>query len=130
MKLTSISFIMFMIFVLSGCNSNNDSDTVKNGTYVMEQEETEEVFLPCVKVSDDEIVFSYDLLSSYLSIGTYLIDDGKLTMTTDDNKYNYVFQIDGDDLVFQKNESSSVNLIDGRFGVKVADNAKFHLKDD
>lgn len=128
MKKILLSFmILFMFFLFSGCNSNNDTDTVKNGTYVMEQEGIDELFLPCVNISDDDILFSYDFLSSYLTIGSYLIEDGKLTMTTDDNKYTYVFEIDGDDLIFQKNESSPVNLKD-RNGVKVTDNAIFHLK--
>lgn len=131
MKKTLISFIMVLIFLLiSGCNSNNDTDTVKNGTYIMEQEDTEAVLLPYVTISDDEFLFSYDLLSSYLSNGTYSKDDDILTMTTYDNKYIYVFQIDGDNLFFQKNESSSINLIEGRLGVKVTDKAKFHLKAD
>ncbi len=130
MRKTCIYFIILMIFLFTGCSSNNDIDTIKNGTYVMEQEGTEEVFLPYIKISDDEFIFSYDLLSSYLSIGTYVIDNGKLTLTTDDNKYSYVFQINEDNLIFQKEESSSVNLIDSRLGVNVTDNVIFHLKDN
>lgn len=130
MKKTVIGFIIFMIFLLAGCNSNNDIDTVENGSYVLEQEGTEAILLPYVKVSNDEIIFVYDLLSSYLSIGTYEINHGKLTMTTDDNKYIYVFEIDGDNLIFQESESSSVKLIDGRFGVKVTDKLIFRLKED
>lgn len=128
-----ISFIMVLtLIILSGCNSNKDKDTVKIGTYVMEQGEADASLLPCpyVTISDHIISFSYDLLSSYLPVGSYSIDDGILTMTTDDNKYIYVFQIDGDNLIFQKNKSSSVNLIDDRLGVKVTNNAKFHLKED
>jgi hypothetical protein len=94
----------------------------------MEQEDTEEILLPHVTITDDEILFSYNLLSSYLPLGTYQIDDDILTMTTDDNKYIYVFQIDGDNLIFQRNKSSSA--LCGRFGVEVTDNAKFHLEDD
>ena len=131
MKKTCISFIIVLIFLLlTGCNSNNDTHTVKNGTYIMEQEETDVNLLPYVTISDDKISFSYDSLSSYWPLGSYSIDDDKLTMTTDDNMYIYVFQIDGDNLIFQKNDSSSVKLIDDRLGVKITDNVKFHLKDD
>lgn len=130
MKKKIICFNMVLIFLLlSGCNSNNDLNTVKNGTYVMEVE-TEAGTPPYVTISDNKISFIYDLLSSYLSLGTYSIDDDILTMTTDDSKYIYVFQIDGDNLIFQKSKSSSVNLIDGKHGVKITDKAKFHLKDD
>jgi hypothetical protein len=52
----------------------------------------------------------------------------KLTMITDDGKLKYVFLIDRDKLIFQKDESSEVNLIDDRFGVKITDNEKFELK--
>jgi hypothetical protein len=131
MKKACISFIMILTsLLLSGCNSDNDTDTVKNGTYVMKYKETETVLLPQVTISGDEIIFLYDFLSSHLSRGTYSIEEDILTMTTDDNKYIYVFQIDGDSLIFQENESSPVKLIDGRLGIKVADKAIFHLKDD
>jgi hypothetical protein len=118
---------MVLIFLLlSGCNSNND---VKNGTYFMEVE-TEADIPPYVTISDNKISFTYDLLSSYLPRGNYSIDDDILTMTTDDSKYVYVFQIDGDNLIFQKSRSSLVNLKDDEHGVKITDKAKFHLKDD
>ncbi|MCT4542435.1 MAG: hypothetical protein N4A63_02700 [Vallitalea sp.] len=48
-------------------------------------------------------------------------------MTTNDKKYKYVFEIDGDKLIFMKNESSKVNLIDERFGIKIKNNAEFKL---
>jgi len=53
---------------------------------------------------------------------TYLIENDIITMTIFDTKYIYVFQIDGDNLIFQKNESSP----DSKIG-DIADNAKFHL---
>jgi hypothetical protein len=96
----------------------------------MKHEGTEEVFLPHIKISDDDFIFTYDLLSSYLSNGTYIIEDGKLTLTTDDKNYSYVFQIDKENLIFLKEESSSVSLFDSRLGVEVTDSAIFHLKDD
>lgn len=132
MKKTSISFMMVLtILLLSACNYNN-ADTVKNGTYVLEKEKKASKYLPLsyVTISDDEILFTYDLLSSYLPHGTYSIDDGKLTMKTDDNKYVYVFEIHGDNLVFQKNESSAIKMIDSRLGFELKDNATFHLRDD
>jgi hypothetical protein len=96
----------------------------------MEQEGTESVLLPHVTISDDQMIFVYDLLSSYLTIGSYSIDDDMLTMTTDDNRYTYVFQIDGDDLIFQEKESSPVYVIDSKFGVRVLDHSKFHFIDE
>jgi hypothetical protein len=50
-------------------------------------------------------------------------------MKTDDDLYHYVFRIDGDKLLFQKDESSSVKLIDDRLGVKITDGAVFQLEE-
>lgn len=130
MKKTLISLsIVLLVFCLSGCNSNNDKATIKNGTYILEQIGTEYNNLACVTISDDDLSFSYDLLSSYLPYGNYTIKNDILTMTTADDKYKYVFKIDGDSLFFQKNESSSVNLTDNKFGVKIENNAEFILID-
>ena len=126
MKKACISFIMVLIFLLlSGCNSNKDSGTVNDGDYVMEQALAG---WPYIHISEGKIHLG-DLTSSMLpngTSGTYLIDDDILTMTTDDNKYIYAFQIDGNNLIFQKNESSP----DDSIRIKITDNAKFHLIDD
>lgn len=131
MKKISFMIMIALLFLsLFGCDSNKETITVKNGDYVMEQEEVDSILLPHITISDNQIMFVFDLLSSYLPIGTYTIKDDILTMTTDDNQYIFVFQIDGDNLVFQKEESSPVGLIDRRLGVKINDQAKFHRKDD
>jgi len=122
--------IALLLFSLIGCNSNTDKIILKNGSYVMEYKKTESVLIPSIRISDNEILFSYDMLSSYLTLGTYTIDGHILTMTTNDDKYIYVFQIAGDNLIFQENESSLISLIDNRLGVKVTDKAKFHLVND
>jgi len=62
-----------------------------------------------------------------LPIGNYSVKDNILIMTTNDEKYRYVFLIDENKLVFQKSESSQVNLSDDR--IKINDNAIFMLKD-
>jgi len=129
MKRTWAILIIMIALFLTACNSNNEKITVKVGTYVLEQTETESTFLPYVNISDNDITFTYDFLSSYLPHGTYTIEDDILTMITDDNQYKYVFQVDGDKLIFQKNKSSDVNLTDARFGISLTDNAIFKLKE-
>lgn len=116
---------MILIFLmLLGCNSNNNStnnsNTVKDGQYLMEQP-----FMgsPVINISDGKILLS-DLASSVFNFGisgTYLIEADLLTMTTDDNKYIFVFQIDGNNLIFQKSESSP----DEYFEIRITDKAKF-----
>lgn len=83
---------------------------------------------PYVHISDGEITLG-DLASSFSqngTSGTYVIDDDTLTMTTEDNKYIYVFQVDENSLIFLQNESTPDNSI--RF--RISDNAIFHLLDD
>ncbi|MDF2512381.1 MAG: hypothetical protein K0S04_2247 [Herbinix sp.] len=130
MKKILTSLIIFLISLpLSACSSNNENITVKNGTYVLEQPSTE-IPSPCVIISDDNISFSYDALSSYHPQGIYTIENDILTMTTDDKKYKYVFQLNGDKLIFQENGSSTVTLTDSEFGVEITDNAEFKLQDN
>lgn len=128
MKKMCISFIIVLFFLLSGCNKN-DTVTVKNGTYVLM---TNVGFSPCITITDDGCYIG-DLLSSNFNngvSGTYVIDDNTLTMTTDDNKYIYVFQVDGDSLIFCKNDSSSLNVINDRVGDEITDDAIFNLLND
>jgi len=129
MKKRLVYLIMYLcLFFVTSCNSNNEIITVKDGTYFLEQIDQEEVMVrPSVNISGNNISFSYDMLSSYLSVGTYTIEKDVLTMITDDEKYKYVFQIDGNKLIFLKNESSEVDLIDERFGVNIPNNAEFKL---
>ncbi len=51
-------------------------------------------------------------------------------MITHDGRYKYVFQVDGDKLLFKGNESSAVNLTDDRFGINITDKAEFKLKEN
>ena len=130
MKRIWVILILMIALFLTACNSKNEKITVKDGTYVLEQTDTGNTLLPYVNISDNNITFTYDCLSSYLPHGTYTIEDDILTMRTDDKQYTYVFQIDGDKLIFQKNNSSEVNLIDTRFGISLTDNAIFKLKEN
>ncbi len=121
----SLSFIMVVTLLLSGCN-NKDAVTVKNGYYVLM---TKVGFSPCVTISDDGFYIG-DLLSSSLNngvSGTYVVDENTLKLTTDDNKYIYVFQIEGENLIFLKNDSSSLKVINDRVGDQIEDNAIFNL---
>ncbi len=127
---TCILLIIFLV-LLSACHNDSSSDKVENGTYILDQKESDEgEVLPYINIEENKMVFSYNLLSSYLPYGTFTVKDGMLTMTTDDKKYTYVFQIDGDNLIFQKDKSSSVNLIDDRLGTKLTDQAKFHRREE
>ena len=129
MKKIWVGLITVLILLLcASCNFNNVTSTVKDGTYVLEQTGKNAVTLPNVTISNEYISFTYDFLSSYLPIGTYKIENNILTMTTNDGKYKYVFQINKDKLIFKRNKSSEINLKNDRLGIKITDNAIFKLK--
>ena len=117
------------LLLLTSCNINDETTTVENGTYVMQHEASEGAILPRVTISDDQISFSYDMLSSYLPVGTYTIEDHRLTMLTDDKSHQYVFQIEGETLVFLESQSSAVKLMNDKIGVAITDQAVFQLKE-
>jgi len=90
--------------------------------------EDDELFLPGLSLDRKEKTFSfgYDILSSYLSCGTYEIKDDVLTAVTDDGIYHYRFKvIDDDTLEFMQEGSSEVKLINEEMGIAVEDGAIF-----
>lgn len=129
MKKIGFILMILLLLMLTGCNSKEDTPTVMNGSYIMEHDD-ETVLTPSVTISDDTFTFFYDPLSSYMPIGSYKIEEDVLTLTTDDKKYHYVFRIDGDSLIFQKDESSTVRLIDKRIGPQVEDQAVFNYVEE
>lgn len=70
--------------------------------------------------------FFYDALSSYMNVGSYVIEDDMMIATTDDGLYTYKFKVDGDNLVFVKVGSSSVRIIDSEIlGYTIEDGSVF-----
>ncbi len=123
MKRTYINFVLILVFIMMmGCDSKNYSKPVRDGEYLME---LAKVGLPYIKIIDGKIDLG-DMTSSMFPngvSGTYSVNNNRLTMITD-SKCIYVFQIDGDNLIFLKNESSP----DESIRIKITDKAKFHLK--
>lgn len=74
--------------------------------------------------------FSYDVLSSYLSIGTYTEEDNEVKLITDDGNFHYTFQKGNENnLYFIADKSSSVDLIDKKFGIEIKDGMVFESSD-
>ncbi len=69
--------------------------------------------------------FSYDMAKSYLPYGKYEIMDEKLILETEDAILKYIFKIDGNNLIFQEDGSSST---DTNIGEKVVDGSVFYLE--
>lgn len=55
-----------------------------------------------------EFVFMLSPLSSYLAHGEYTLENDRLTLITSDGRYTFVFDVEGDTLVFDASASSGV----------------------
>lgn len=89
-----------------------------------------EQILPCLTLLDKEnFVFSYDVLSSYISMGTYEKADGELIASDHERGRKYVFEIEDDNtLKFIKGKSADVSLIQADMGIEITDGALFELR--
>lgn len=96
-------------------------------TYTLVSDETD-LPLPTLTLDQEEGTFSfaYDVLSSYLAVGTYEINGDKVELTTEDGTFHYTFySADEDTLRFSADESSDVQLTDNRIGAVITDGAVF-----
>lgn len=113
----------------------NPSGDVQANTFIgeycyipmQEIEEGKDIYTPTLTLSEDRrFGFFYDVFSSYLSFGSYTIENGILTAVTDDGLYHYSFRIkDADTLVFMVADSSQIKISDQRFGIEFGDGAEF-----
>ncbi|MDY0236563.1 MAG: hypothetical protein RBR71_11060 [Gudongella sp.] len=112
-------FLLFAIIlgVFAGCSNNPETieHDVAVGTYVME---SSDALKPYVVLKDNnEFSFTYSIYSSYWAIGSYEENDGGLILKTMDGDFEYVFEIDEKDLIFNAKESSELpsyaNITDG-----------------
>ena len=95
--------------------------------YTLVSEETD-LPLPTLTLDQEEgtFSFSYDVLSSYLAVGTYETNGDKVELTTEDGKFHYTFySADEDTLRFSADESSDVQLTDNRIGAVITDGTVF-----
>lgn len=138
MKRKGMMLMAMVILFCVGCSEKQETEkeevlqSVKSGTYRMELQEGEQAsVVPNLKVTEEnEFIFSYDGLSSYLPKGEYEVEENILKAVTDDGKYTYRFAIEEDEtLTFLAEGSSGMGLIDARMGVEVTDGAKFVLEE-
>lgn len=123
-----IAFFMVIVssFLLFTACSSNKATIISDGTYTLNVEENE-ASAPSVTISDGTFTFTFDLLSSYSNNGSFLLKDDILTLTTNDKKFIYQFKVEGDTLIFDEKNSSSVKLIDEQLGVQLTDGDTLHL---
>lgn len=100
-------FLMITSMLLMGCRASE----VQMGTY--ELQTAEDTVRPFIRLYEkEEFLFVYSFLSSYLSVGRYEVENGKLILETSDGENTYRFRIRRDSLVFLADESSELKLTD------------------
>lgn len=112
------------LFVALGTNQK-DKKTIQDGTYSMIVQDDE--IGGSITIDGEKFTFRYDMLSNYLAYGNYEIKDNILILSTNDGIFKYLFTIEGENLIFQENESSSVKLTDNRVGVEIVNGSVFSL---
>lgn len=141
------SLFIIILSILTGCTNNKSIvetsqivlethksiASLQNDTKIYVLNSNKNEFIPEIVLNtiDNTFSFSYDVLSSYLAVGTYIESQERLELITDDGKYHYVFDIvDESILKFNKDESSNVTLIDNRTGIELSNGAEFIMMTD
>lgn len=90
------------------------------------------LYVPELTLDEEgEFTFSYDVLSSYLSYGSYELSGSILTAVTSDGLYYYQFTLtDSGELVFNEEQSSKITQTDTRMGTAVRDGSVFVKRED
>ena len=83
--------------------------TLPLGVYATENKDDTIFPQRVVLKENNEFVFTYSFLSSYLNTGKYKKKSDTLILSTDDGLYEYVFQIKGDTLIFNASKSSPIS---------------------
>ncbi|MFQ7584690.1 MAG: hypothetical protein ACLRMW_11070, partial [[Clostridium] symbiosum] len=74
---------------------------------------SEEAVAPYVLLDEDgSFIFQYSILMSSVPTGTYERADDKITMKRQGADAVYVFELEGENLVFDREESSDIGLED------------------
>lgn len=103
------------------------------GTY--EMEDSNNAITPPSMTFDLEnhaFLFSYDILSSYLPIGKWKFENGKIIAATDDGRFIYTFKVlDGNTISFVQKGSPQMVYIDedAAQNPSIVDGTRFILQD-
>lgn len=83
--------------------------------YILESDDEDTVFPPMLTLTEDnKFVFIYDMASSYLSFGQYEVDGDTYTLKTEDQDRTFVFKKEGDNLIFNEEESFDSIMSNGK----------------
>lgn len=122
-----VSIVLLFSLMLWACGKEEQETALHAGTYQMECEDEEAFFVPGMTLKEDgECYFFTSMLSSYMYIGTWEIQDKELILKGDDGAWEYRFVIQAED-AFTFDEENSSKVITYKGDVPVADGAKFVL---
>ena len=126
-KILLFAGVLCAIILFAGSLEKNKE--VEFGSYYLVTN-PESVISPYVSISEDQIVFTYDFMSSRLCLGTYTIKGDVLTMTSKDEE-TFVFQIKGECLVFKERASSELKYVSEKEKelFHIVDGSKFKLRE-
>ena len=123
-----LPLLLLLTLLLTGCAAK--TVTPRGGSYRMSAS-PEAVLVPSLTLDakNKTYIFSYDMLSSYLSVGSYEQDGDVIVCATDDGLNPYLFRVVNETtLAFIAEGSASVILTDPRIGESVVDGSVFLLE--
>ena len=132
-KTSIIAILMICIIVITACAKQDEKNHSTQKKYVLAVDEISKessAILPSLTLNttDKTFSFSYDALSSYLSVGTYEMNNGILTAKTGDGNRTYIFStVDDNAFKFIAEGSYKIKLTDDKMGTLVTDQATFEL---
>lgn len=105
---------------------SDEDQTIDGNTYVLFNasenmivyvfDESEDVMKPCVALRENgQFSFTFSAISSYIGVGEYEMTDDRLILRTDDGQFVYTFDIAGDTIVFDAENSSDVTWFSGLY---------------
>jgi len=121
-KTYPILFFLLCTMILQGCGNSKNERTVAGKTYTYTGESFSDMendnFVITIN-EDGTFTYCESMLSSYIGIGEWSVEDGILTLS-DDEKMGYPlvnhFLIDGEDIVFVEKDSSNFIYIEVKDG--------------
>ena len=119
--------LLLLTLLLTACAAKTVAP--RSGTYRMSAP-PEAVLVPSLTLDakNKTYLFSYDMLSSYLPVGSYEQDGNVIVCLTEDGRDPYLFRVVNETtLAFIAEGSASVTLTDPRIGEAVMDGSVFLL---
>ncbi len=102
--------IIMAVCFLTDPASDSDADILQEPYITFYYPDSVDPMTPTIMLSTEtkNFQFIYSVLSSYIAIGTYELDNDTLTLRTGDGKYTYIFTYNNPFLIFDGLKSSKI----------------------